>query len=66
MLIVVGADGVLYVVSTWDGSIVRTLKAPNHRFIHNQFFRRFIGVDSGGEWLMLFDRNSFRGYEIWN
>lgn len=66
MFIVGGSDGILYVVSTQDGKVVKSLKAPNHHFIHNQFFRRFIGTDSDGEWLILFDGNSFRGYKVWN
>lgn len=66
LFIVGGSDGILYVVSTQDGKMVKSLKAPNHHFINNQFFRRFIGVDSRGELLMLFDGNSFRGYKIWN
>lgn len=66
LFIVGGSDGILYVVSTKDGKIVKRLKAPNHHFIRNQFFRRFIGVDSEGEILILFDGNSFRGYKIWN
>lgn len=65
LFIVGGSDGMLYVVSTNDGKIVRILKSPNHDFIRNQFFRRFIGVDSEGEVLILFDGNSFRGYKIW-
>lgn len=65
LFIVGGSDGVLYSISTKDGKIGKILKSPNHDFIRNQFFRRFIGVDSEGEVLILFDGNSFRGYKIW-
>ncbi len=65
LFIVGGSDGVLYVISTKDGKIEKSLKAPNHDFVKNQFFRRFIGIDQEGEALMLFDGNSFRGYKIW-
>jgi hypothetical protein len=53
------------VINTQDGELIKTMKAPNHDFIRNQFFRRYIGVDAEEEKLMLFDGNSFRGYQIW-
>jgi outer membrane protein assembly factor BamB len=65
LFIVGGSDGILYVISTKDGRTVKSMKAPNHQFVKNQFFRRFIGVDFEGETLILFDGNSFRGYKIW-
>ncbi len=65
LFIVGGSDGVLYVINTQDGELIKTMKAPNHDFIRNQFFRRYIGVDAREEKLMLFDGNSFRGYQIW-
>ncbi|TAK42301.1 MAG: hypothetical protein EPO28_07475 [Saprospiraceae bacterium] len=65
LFIVGGSDGILYIISTKDGGTVKSMKAPNHHFIKNQFFRRSIGVDSEGEILILFDGNSFRGYKIW-
>ncbi len=60
-----GSDGVLYAVDTRDGSLLRQLKAPNHGFVENHFFRRFIGVEDKQEVLLLFDGNSYRGYRIW-
>lgn len=65
LFIVGGSDGVLYAISAKDGKVVKSLKAPNHYYIKNQFFRRFIGTDTNGEILILFDGNNFRGYKIW-
>lgn len=64
IFVVGGGDGLLHTFDAKTGKAIRHMKAPDHDYGKDAFFRRFIALDASKGRLLLFDGRRLRCYIV--